>query len=276
MVSKNNISYPKFLHQGGKIKLDSNFNYSALFFHEPTTVFSEGFLDITNMEQLAINLTARSVGSVLSHVYLAIKCFTEPDDNCEISCVMGELALTSAIPIKSYTENSFELNTNEPQWDNIHEKFNDNKCSSACLAIYYNDSDEFERIPDHIIFPVRGSEKGKFEILYEINHDGKVILNTKLPDKVLSNMATGQCYLRLHTQAGGGWLYPKGNFSVPHQAQTYKCLLSTKGKFNSKNNLRAGTKYIKIGLLTNYNQRNLDAQLLVTDFFAYELLGNNV
>lgn len=267
------ISYAKLAHSFSNSSLILGGKSCNIFCFKagelPSAVFSNGFFNTSNRSNIRISCEMRSIGATESNVYIAIDCFTKPYDNPEysISCGRGGVILNKGYTIRDIYDNyMIELNvpdTDEDRQTNyeIFKQYN-SKVASINLAIFYDGT--VDKLPDHLV-TCNGNQ-----FLFGLAKNMLTLHQHALPSHVISEIIFNKTIIRLHQ--AGGYVYPLGNFSVPPRWTTYSVNMHSVGNY-SKNNtvLRMGTKYIKVGLLTNYNQNNTDAELLVRNFTVCEL-----
>jgi hypothetical protein len=262
------LSYTKLTHDRSTGMVILNTNPGVLFFKAYQTVFSEGFFKTQGRKNpIRIFCEMKSVGPVLSKAYISVDCFSAPTTNKEdhIPCIKGGMVLNEGFKLDTMiTDSVFSLNITDKETTNYKKfiEFN-NYQGHIGIAVFLDGT--INKLPDHIIVPV--ADKPLYTII-----DNKIsLIDTSIPVDIINRMIIGQTLFRIHHSSG--YVYPIGSVIVPATWQSYNMILSSVGNYSNDDKvLRMDTKYIKIGLLANYQQGNeTGAELLVRNFNICEL-----
>lgn len=264
-----NQDYTKLTHDktSGSIILESkSYNISSFKAGRFPRIFNQGFYRTDNKNNIRISCEMKSIGTVLSNVYIAIDCFTEPSNNPEhhIPCIRGGMTLNDGFTLKEViTDASFALNIDDRGSENynVFASHSSKECANG-IAIFLDGNTN--KLPDHLMSYTNG------KVLYTLNDDVLTFNERFIPQDVINNMIIGKTIFRLHY--ANGYVYPLGMTVVPNTWNTYTMLLSPIGEYSKHDKvLRFGTKYIKVGLLSNYKQDSKNAELLVRNFVICDL-----
>lgn len=259
--------YSKLSHNNGLMIFDNkrtdiiNFKVGT-----ETTCFSQGFYKTCDKKCIKVSFEAISIGKDLSKVYLSIDCFTHPstDPKYHIPCHRGGLMLNEGFTLKEIkTDAVFSLNVDYDSKNYEIFKNYSNKIASIVIAIFFDG--DTNKLPDHLTF-----YDGK-KALYSLNNDTISLNEDFIPVEIINKMIISKTIFRLHH--GSGYVYPLGWFLVPNTWTTYSALLSPVGNYSTDDKcLRMGTRYIKVGLLANYQQTvETGAEFLIKNFTVSDL-----
>ncbi|ARF10777.1 hypothetical protein Hokovirus_3_50 [Hokovirus HKV1] len=267
----NDILYDKLTHDkknGNIIFSDAQLSQVMLFESKIYTknIFSKGFFKTQGRKNpIKISVEMLSVGTVLSKVYLAIDCFTEPDIKNVISNGRGGHVLNDGYTLKNIiSDKNFILNIDNQENATFASFKHHNNSQNKYLTLAIFIDGDTNKLPDYII-------ENKNNNLYELIKN-TIILNESIPINILNMMIIDKTLFRL--QQTCGYVYPIGVVQVPNVWTTYSCILDPVGQYHYGQNdvLRKNTNYIKVGLLANYNQhQDTQAKLLVRNFCIFEL-----
>lgn len=228
-----------------------------------------------------ISFKARSIGKVQSTCYLAIDCLNH--NKYRITSYEGDLVLSDCIQIINTDGHKFILGRGCAL-----DVLKNNEANSNAVLVFYFD-DNFNRLPDYYLIKTldtvqQGNVENRSakvcrtpERLYVIENNELVLdSEVSIPDALIERLNKDKCYVRLH-MCNGEYVYPLGKQMVPHNKWTeYTVKISANGSFqygkSSNTNLRMDTKYIKVGFLANYAQKDDDAELLIKDVKLYRLV----
>lgn len=242
----------------GNVVMDSKTNV-AIVAQGREEIFSENYIPIPVGGNGYFNFTARAVGTTPSVLYFAVKCFDE--DKNPITPAWSVVHCDKVLCIDCCQNSKLYMAGRVPdEWQDPY----------ADLAFYRTDS-HYDRIPDYVLGhnfhgtmgnPIFGDHN--FEVMGDT---GVIKLNVHLPAFILDNITSYS--IRCH-RSGATHVYPINSATlVPGEgAKTFSGSFSLVPKLETANehqNVRVGTKYIKIGFLANY-RGDATAVLVISDF----------
>lgn len=232
---------------------------NVYYFKAASTLWSDGFYETYNKKnRIVIRFEARSIGTVQSYNYSAIKCFRDPVDSDEshidaIDAGVGGRS-NGVIVEEVISGNKFKVS-------GYDEKFTEwaTKPTAIGLAIFCNGD-----IDSNFDYIVKAPE-------YELE-DGILTLlkpEHEIPKYIVEKMIVGKALFRLQIH-GGMYVYPLGAFHIPHVWTSYEYTISPIPKWDGNKGLRHDTRFVKVGFLINYAQKE-EAECLIRNFQIYTL-----
>jgi len=244
-------------------------------------LFSDGYYSVHDKEgEITVFFDLESLGELSSRVFPTIKCYTRPDGHpdSEITSTMaGAGVMGNPLVLYAVESGTTFLMTNLecPHFKELSGSVPNYLWGIAifCNGDTTKDFDHFISFkPNEPVFDIK-------EELVE-SHDYEyirycLILEEKYaaPKDILSLMVPGKTVFRLQ-KSGGGHVYPMNNFFVPKQLTSYAYKISVKPDWRSGETgqyLRMGTRFIRIGFLTNYGQTSSQAKLMIKNFHVAQI-----
>lgn len=281
IVTHPEYDYKRLNHGSNRSVIMEKTNHTDIIAVGNGEVYSDGYYPIHDKTgKITVFYTLESVGEVTSRVYPTIRCFSRPDDHpdSEITAAMaGTNGISCGLILSSVISNkSFKVTGDDPEF----EKFSgvsDTTMTHMGVAIFCDGDttknfDHF--IPCHRFNPFFKLEKDStnssniFDDSWILTFDDHFVV----PKDIIQDMIDGKALFRIHKHTGGH-LYPINNFFVPKELTTYSFDIDVTPDWQSGStgkHLRMGTRYIRVGLLTNYGQ-DKDAKLVIKNIHVGQL-----
>lgn len=237
-------------------------------------VYSEGYYSVHDKQgEITVFFSLESLGEHPSRVYPAIRCYTNADDHpsSEITSSMAGAGFMSAPVIihSVISPTKFSVGYLGDKFDDFS-GLSDDTNRNLGIAFFY-DGDVSKNF-DYFIQGI--ANKPFFETFTEGDKEYLVLADAfTLPKDVLMNMIYGKTVFRLQKSLMS-YVYPLGDFFVPKTISSYSFKINVTpdwlsgptGKY-----LRMGTRYIRIGFLTNYGQTSANAKLMIKNFHIAQI-----